>query len=217
MSVRVKICGLTRIEDAEAALKFGADALGFVMDPTSPRYVGARAKDLLGAVGPYAYCVAVFNVFATLDAPGINAVQMSDFEGTGSLLASVGLSRLPPIIKTLRVREGDEPGLSAKLLEDWLRHHHVEPRGVLLDAYHPTQGGGSGRRIDLDFAAEFVKACPRRVILAGGLTPENVAEAIQRVQPYAVDVSGGVETAPGIKDRIKLRDFIQGAKSSGLA
>lgn len=213
MSARVKICGLTRIEDAEAALELGADALGFVFDPTSPRYVGARGAELLAALGPYAYCVAVFSVFTSLDAEHVNAVQMSDFEGTGSLLASVGLSRLPPIIKTLRVREGDEPGLSAKLLEDWLRHHHIEPRGVLLDAYHPTLGGGAGMRVDLDFAAAFVEACPRRVVLAGGLTPENVGEAIRRVQPYAVDVSSGVESAPGIKDRAKLRDFIQAAKS----
>ncbi|HVT12906.1 MAG TPA: phosphoribosylanthranilate isomerase [Fimbriimonadaceae bacterium] len=212
MSTKVKICGLTRAEDVEKAIDLGADALGFVFEPNSPRYIGSRANDLIGAVEPYVLCVGVYGQFHSADCPHLNAVQFTELGGTASIFSSVGMGRTPPVIKALRISGRDEPGLALKLAEDWLRQFRIEPRGLLLDAYDEAKHGGTGKRVDWDFAAEFVRLSSRPVILAGGLTPENVAEAVAKVRPYAVDVSGGVEASPGVKDHAKMRDFIQAAR-----
>lgn len=210
--VRVKICGLTRIQDAEHAIEMGADALGFVFEPASPRYVGGHASELIDRVEPYVMCVGVFGQFHSVDVANLNCVQFSDLGGTTSLTASIGISSMPPVIRTLRVRAGEEPKLVLKLLDDWLTHFRINPRGILLDAYDERLQGGTGKSIDWDLAAEIVRHSSRPVILAGGLTPDNVAAAIEAVRPYAVDVSSGVESSPGIKDPAKVRDFIQAAK-----
>ncbi|HWA83769.1 MAG TPA: phosphoribosylanthranilate isomerase [Fimbriimonadaceae bacterium] len=210
---RVKICGLTQTEDVEKAIELGADALGFVFEPNSPRYIGSRANDLIAAVEPYAICVGVYGQFHSVDRPHLNAVQFTELGGTASIFSSVGFGRMPPAIKALRVTGREEPGLALKMAEDWLRQFRIEPRGLLLDAFDPEKHGGTGKRVDWEFAAEFVRLSARPVILAGGLTPENVAEAVEKVRPYAVDVSSGVEASPGVKDHAKMRDFIQAARN----
>ena len=190
--MRVKICGLTRVADVEAAIEAGADALGFVMEPTSPRYVGANQEimDCIRSLGPY---LTTFAVYGNLGAP-YPAVSMLQFvEGSTSF----------PHVRAIRMRE-----------KDVLAHEICENcRGLLLDAYDPHAYGGTGKVLDWFAAHEFVAGSPLPVILAGGLTPENVGSAIQAVKPYGVDVSSGVEATAGIKDAAKIRDFIQAAKS----
>jgi phosphoribosylanthranilate isomerase len=211
--VKVKICGLTRPEDVEKAVELGADALGFVCEPTSPRYVEPRVRELLALVPPYLMAVGVFGEFSSVDTSLFNCVQFSEFVSSTSIFASVGMNLLPPAIKAIRLRPGADAGLTLKMAQDWLDQHHVSVRGWLLDAYHETQHGGTGTQVDWRIAAEFVRASALPVILAGGLTPDNVATAIGEVGPYAVDVSSGIESSPGVKDHVKMRDFIQAAKS----
>lgn len=213
--VKVKICGLTRIEDAEGAIDNGADALGFVFEPTSPRYIGPRAPEIIDRIEPYVLCVGVFGQLHYADSVNLNAVQFAELSSTNSIFSSVGLSRTPAAIKTIRVSSAERPDLTLKLTEDWLRQFHIEPRGLLLDAFDPKAFGGTGKTIDWEFAAEFVRLSRRPVILAGGLTPENVGDAVRKVHPYAVDVSSGVEASPGVKDLSKVQDFIQAAKNAG--
>jgi phosphoribosylanthranilate isomerase len=182
-----KICGLTRPEDVEAALAAGADALGFVMEPTSPRFVGFGTT--LHHLAPEGIdAVAVFGAYrgeANLD--GFRWAQCITGE--------------PPIpaIRTLRLGEG------------WTMPPGDGP--ILIDAFDPDSFGGMGRRVDWEAAAEIVQATNRRVILAGGLTPENVAQAIAVVRPYGVDVSSGVEASPGVKDAGKVREFIAAVRA----
>lgn len=191
MVTRVKICGLTRIMDVEAAIEAGADAIGFVMEPTSPRYVGASQEimDCIRALGPY---VSTFAVYGNLAAP-YPAVSMLQFvEGETDL----------PHVRAIRMREGEV--LATETGDNC--------RALLLDAYDPHAYGGTGKVLDWLAARDFVISSPLPVILAGGLTPENVASAIAAVQPYGVDVSSGVESSPGIKDAVKIRDFLQAAR-----
>lgn len=211
---RVKICGLTRAEDVEKAIELGADALGFVFEPVSPRYVGGRADDLIAAIQPYVMCVGVFGQFHSVECANLNAVQFTELGGTASIFSSVGMGRTPPVIKAIRVSMREEPGLVLKMTDDWLRQFHIDPRGLLLDAFDEHKHGGTGKTVDWDFAAEFARLSRRPVILAGGLTPENVGEAIEKVRPYAVDVSSGVEASTGVKDHGKLRDFMQAARGA---
>lgn len=212
--VRVKICGLTRAEDVEKAVELGADALGFVCEPTSPRYIEPKVAPLLEAAGPYTMCVGVFGELHTVDPDLFNAVQFAEYSGSSSIFAGVGIRKNPPSIKAIRVRTDADPSLTLKMTQDWLRQNHVNARALLLDAHHEQQYGGTGLRVEWGFAAAFVQASPLPVVLAGGLTPDNVAEAIEAVRPYAVDVSSGVESSPGAKDHLKMRDFIQAARGA---
>lgn len=188
---RVKICGLTRFEDAQCALEAGADALGFVLEPTSPRCLPADSELLarLGEFGPYVTRVAVFGPPRGVDLSGFDAVQ--------SLGERVDGKRS---VRVLRVAPGSP-----------LEVDLGDCDAVLLDAFSPQQYGGTGERIDWGWAAEFVAASPKPVVLAGGLNPSNVADAIRTVRPYAVDVASGVEAAPGIKDHKLIRAFIREA------
>ncbi len=196
VTTRVKICGLTRQEDAEWALECGADALGFVFQPESKRYVvGTEGVDVPARLGPFALCVAVLGVVpANLKlGAGFSAAQG---EGAGSASA-------PHRIEAIRLGGG--------------RPVERVPTGataLLLDAYDPNAYGGTGKTVDWSLAAELVASSPLPVILAGGLTPDNVAEAIRIVRPYAVDVCSGVEASYGVKDKSKVRDFIQSAKTA---
>lgn len=189
---RVKICGLTRVQDVEAALNHGADAIGFVMEPTSPRYVGANMEimDCIRSLGPY---ISTFAVYGHIAAP-YPAVSMLQFVDGDTEL---------PHVRTIRMRD-----------DQIVAHEHCDHcRAFLLDAFDPKAYGGTGKTLDWIAARSFVLSSPLPVILAGGLTPENVHSAISTVQPYGVDVSSGVELSPGIKDPIKVRDFIQAAHS----
>lgn len=209
--VKVKICGITNVDDALAAVEAGADFLGFNFYPPSPRHVSmARAGEIIASVrrsGDARDCqhrlrtVGVF-VDESLDCV-LKAMQECDLDyaqlhggETPEYVASLG----PRAIKAVRVRvEADVEQLAS-----------YEAAAYLLDAYHPTRLGGTGRTWDWTLAIAAKQYGP--VIVAGGLTPDNVAEVVRRVEPYGVDISSGVESSPGRKDIVKVRRFMVAAK-----
>lgn len=204
MVVRVKICGLTQLEDALFAAQAGADALGFVFYENSPRHVGtAQAAFICRALPPFVTRVGLF-----VDAPAefvqkvlhIVPLDLLQFHGdeTPTYCAQFG----KPYMKAVRV-EADTDLL--KYAADF-----AAASGLLLDAYVPGVPGGTGEAFDWRLIpANF----PKPVVLSGGLKPENVADAIKLARPWAVDVSSGVESAKGIKDRPKIAQFITNAKA----
>ncbi len=197
---RIKICGLTQARDAELAAELGAHALGFVHEKTSPRYVGDDLPAWIGRIAPFVPKVAVFG---RVDRPALKSVFDLVQGAEWDVYPEAAAKRL----HTLRLRPGTK---AADLVQQT-----VDAAALVLDAHHETSYGGTGQRLDWDLAAEIVQRAVRPVILAGGLTPENVADAIRRVRPYAVDVSSGVEDGrPGLKDPQKLRDFIQAAREA---
>jgi len=203
--VRVKICGITRIDDALSAVAAGADALGFVFHSASPRAVTpAQAAAIIAALPPFVTTVGLFvdaseqRIRDTLAEVPLDCLQ---FHGDEPESACVIYGR--PWVKALRVQPGQD--VSA-LMAQW-----PLASGILLDAYHPTQHGGTGLQFDW---ALVPKQTSRAIILAGGLTPENVAQAIMQTRPYAVDVSGGVEAAKGVKDAVKIEAFLAGVRSA---
>lgn len=191
----VKICGLTNIDDALWAVERGADAVGFVFEPSSPRYVGLfdRASSIPSQIPEGVLTVAVFGVLPErVELPsGIRWIQASE-------------GAFPPGYRTIRALRGAASPIQLDPEADML----------LIDAYDAVRHGGTGKMADWEFAAEVVRSEARPVMLAGGLTPDNVAAAIRAVRPAFVDVSSGVEASPGVKDRSKVRDFIQAAKSA---
>lgn len=180
---RVKVCGLTRLEDALFAAEHGADALGFVLDPKSPRTLREpELPSLVKASGVDSNLVGVFSKFDQEDYhPGFDIYQ-----GEGA--APVEVSRWMPVF---RPKADDDLSMWLAATDQW--------SDVLLDPFHATLGGGTGAQLDFGKAAEFVKQFPGRVILAGGISARNVAEIVKIVQPYGVDASSGLETSPGIK------------------
>lgn len=205
MAVRVKICGLTRLEDIEAACASGADALGFVFYDKSPRHVSiARAAELVGALPPFVQAVGLFVdaapdfIAAVLDAVPLDLLQ---FHGDETPAECARSGR--PYLKAVRV---DAQTDLLKYAADF-----EGARGLLLDAFVPGVPGGTGERFDWRL---IPSGLPTPIVLSGGLTPGNVAEAVQQVRPWAVDVSSGVEAAKGIKDPRKMAQFIARAKAS---
>lgn len=195
----VKICGITRREDAEAAASFGADFVGFVLWPKSPRAITVdRVREIVTALPATVTPVGVFvdpsaqDVMAAAEA-GIRIAQIHS--DTPTFLRGVAL----PVVRAVHL-DGD--GIAPDLADDL----------VLLDAYDPVSKGGTGKTIDWDRAAQVARH--RRIILAGGLTPINVHEAVTRVRPYGVDVASGVESSPGIKDHALVQAFISAAKTA---
>lgn len=193
LACAVKICGLTRREDAELATELGASGLGFVFEPSSPRYVGEGwYPDWL--LGLAVDRVAVFGPFRPGVADLFDCFQATSWEG-----AEPDVPSRVRRIAAVRVRPGDSvPSILAQI---------GTANRLLLDAYDPGGYGGTGRRVDWSLAAEVVQASPVPVTLAGGLDPDNVAEAVEAVRPSMVDVSSGVESSPGIKDPARLRAF----------
>lgn len=202
MRVRIKICGITRQQDALDAVESGADALGFVFWPKSARHLATRdAAAIIARLPPFVTPVALFvdpdraEVEQAL-AAGCTLLQFHGDEPP-AFCASFGAAW----IKAVRVApETDLPAIARR---------YEGARGLLLDACVDGQPGGTGQRFDWSLASGDI-GLP--VILAGGLNPENVGEAIRTVRPWAVDVSGGVESAKGIKDASKIRAFIEGVK-----
>ena len=194
---RIKICGITREEDARAAIEFGADAVGFVLEPSSPRYVGddPDALAFVGKLPPFVTKVAVYGHTHTQHEQQHCCFDAMQFV-TNPCATGGGLSHF----KVLRV---SGPEVFDEALE-W----QDRAQAFLLDSSHPSQFGGLGLPVDWELAAEFRERSPLPVILAGGLNQDNVAEAIERVRPYAVDVSSGVEASPGVKDHAKLEAFV---------
>lgn len=195
---RVKICGITRKEDAFTAIEAGADALGFVFEPTSPRFLGdsERARELIQSIPPFITRVAVFGVLPTeLPAPALLCDALQFVSGT------------PPVTGQWLIKVIRSEKEASAYTEDALSAH-----ALLVDALSETCLGGTGELADWDFARELVRVVRLPVILAGGLTPENVREAIRCVRPYAVDVSSGVEREPGVKDKKKIIDFLSAVR-----
>ncbi len=201
---RVKICGITNLEDARHASTCGADALGFVFDPGSPRFINPDlARRIIADLPPLMTSVGLFvnetpaRIREMVDFCGLNTVQLHGDEEPDQC-------NYPPcrVIKALRLRQQMDSGLFAA----------YQVSALLLDAYIPDQFGGTGQRCDWQQAAAI--AAQRRIILAGGLNPENVAEAVRQVHPYGVDVSSGVEKQPGLKDPEKVARFIRMAKEA---
>ena len=198
--VRSKICGITRIEDALIAAEAGADAIGLVFYAKSPRAVSIQqARDIVAALPAFVTTVGLF----------VNASR----EELSDVLAGVALDLLQfhgdetpaececyqrPYIKALRVKPGDDIAQLAA--------PYAKARGILLDTYVPGIPGGTGAAFDWSLVPRDL---PQPVILAGGLSADNVQAAIEQVRPYAVDVSGGVEADKGIKDAAKIRAFMQ--------
>ena len=206
----VKICGITRREDAEAAVSAGANALGFIFWPGSPRYIDPfRARAIALALLPFVTAVGVFvdqpaeyvNGVASLAQLG--AVQLHGEEPPGYART---MNR--PVIKAVALHDNERAALDS--FEMW-----PERILVLLDVHDPVRRGGTGRTIDWTAAAGLARR--RRVVLAGGLTAENVGEAIARVRPFGIDVSSGVEKAPGIKDHGRLKALFEAVHDSGIA
>ncbi len=204
MRTRVKICGITRPEDGLAAAAAGADAIGLVFYSPSPRHVTIeQARAVTAALPPFVTTVALLvNAAADEVRAVIEAVRpdLLQFHGDESpdYCAAFGL----PYIKALRMRAEADVREAAR--------RHIGARGLLLDSYQPGVPGGTGAAFDWQRVPHDIDL---PLILAGGLTPENVVEAIRSVRPYAVDVSGGVEQSKGIKDAAKVAAFIRGANS----
>ncbi|MDP2167148.1 MAG: phosphoribosylanthranilate isomerase [Thermodesulfovibrionales bacterium] len=202
--VKVKICGITNIEDALAAAGLGADALGFVFYKGSPRYIAPdEAKKIISRLPPFISAVGVFvdektdDVLMMAGHAGIDIVQFHGHEPPEACIID------RRVIKAVRVKELSD-------LEPLKRYGGVS--AFLLDTYAPDALGGTGRIFNWDIALEA--KLMGRVILAGGLTPENVQQAVRWVHPYAVDVSSGVEKEKGKKDHINMGLFIARAKSA---
>jgi phosphoribosylanthranilate isomerase len=200
---RVKICGITRVEDARAAAAAGADAIGMVFYEHSPRHVTMNsAVDIAAAVGPFVTTVALFvNPDSALVEEVIRRVRphVLQFHGdeAGDFCAGFG----QPWIKAIRMKpDGDPVAEMAKF---------PGASGFLFDAWSPDAYGGTGKTFDWRSVAGLSGF---HLILAGGLTPDNVGEAVRQLHPYAVDVSGGVETAPGIKDARRMAGFVSAVR-----
>lgn len=203
---RVKICGITSAEDAAAAVEAGADALGIVLAPGTPRCVAPdAAAGILEAVPPLVTTVGVFvdhpleDVLRIVSLLGLHAVQLHGRE------PAEYSRRLPvPVIRAVRVRDAE----SLRPLETY------PARAFLLDAYVKGIPGGTGTPVALDLALQAKGRIP--VILSGGLRPDTVAQAVRLVRPYGVDVSSGVEASPGRKDHRKVREFIVNVRQADL-
>ena len=200
--VRVKICGITNLEDALIAVEAGADALGFVFFPGSPRFIAPeQAADIIRQLPPFVQMVGLFVneepaiVNSVADQSGLDLVQLHGEESPDYCCA---VRRR--IIKAFRVKDSSS-------LEEMTNYRVA---ACLLDAWSPEARGGTGTTFSWDIAAKA--AASQAIILAGGLTPDNVARAMAAVKPYAVDVSSGVESAPGKKDAALVRAFVIAAR-----
>lgn len=204
----IKICGITRAEDGAAALRAGADWLGFIRWPKSPRWrdavdaaetlksIRAAADRPFEAVGVYVNA-SIEEIEADADAIGLDRVQL---HGNESLELARALSR--PAIKVIRVRDAG----SLKLADEF------PGIDLLADTFDAALPGGTGRGYDYELLRELIAR--RRVLIAGGLTPETVGAVIAGLRPFGVDVSSGVESAPGVKDHARMISFIEAARAA---
>jgi phosphoribosylanthranilate isomerase len=205
MSTIVKICGITNVADALAATEAGADALGLMFYEPSPRNVSMQtAAEIVRSLPPFVIKVGVFVnapeevVLRAIGECGLNILQFHGEE-------SPEYCQLFPVmtVKAFRMKDAE----SLKSLADY------KTDAWLLDAYVADKPGGTGAKFNWELAIEAQKL-GRPIFLAGGLTPENVADAVRQVRPYAVDVSSGVEASPGRKDHEKVRAFVRAAKGA---
>jgi phosphoribosylanthranilate isomerase len=206
--VKVKICGITNWADARSAIESGADLLGFNFVKASPRYVTpARARRIVRRLPERVSAVGVFvnetesKMLAIARAVGLDQLQLHG-EESPAMVARLGRSM--GVIKALRVRKSFGAG-QVKSYKD--------ASAILLDGYDRRARGGTGKTFDWKIARRAGRRA--RIFLAGGLTPENVGEAIRAARPYAVDVTSGVEASPGKKDPAKIKSLMRAVKASG--
>lgn len=207
MRTRIKICGITRVEDAKAAVEAGCDAIGLVFYAPSPRFVSLeRAAEIAASIPPF---VSIVGLFVDAEPSYIQQVlqhvrlDLLQFHGDESAQACQQYG--VPYMKAIRVQSDTNLLQYAKQFE--------QAKALLLDAFIEGVPGGTGQQFDWNL---IPKALPIPVVLAGGLTPENVSAAIEQVNPYAVDVSGGVEIKKGIKDAAKIAAFMRGVSHASL-
>ncbi|MDI5892669.1 phosphoribosylanthranilate isomerase [Halomonas rhizosphaerae] len=201
LRTRIKFCGLTRPEDVDAAVAAGADALGFVLWPGSKRAIDEqRLAKLCARVPAFVTRVGLFvDPDPTLVSRCAEHLDLLQFHGGESPATCMAAGR--PWIKALRMRDGLDLHAAAEA--------YGGAQALLLDAYRPGVPGGTGETFDW---SRIPASLAKPVILAGGLTPDNVAEAIAAVAPFAVDVSGGIEAAPGVKDAARMAAFLQAVR-----
>lgn len=199
MRVRTKICGITRVEDALVAADAGVDAIGLVFYAKSPRTVSvAQAKKILAALPPF---VSTVGLFVNATRAEINAIlaelplDVLQFHGDETPAECEGFSR--PYFRALRMQPGVDIAQAAA--------QYIHAQAILLDAWVPGVHGGTGERFDWQ---HIPAGLAKPLILAGGLNADNAALAMQQVQPWALDVSGGVESSQGVKDADKMREFL---------
>lgn len=204
--MKIKICGITNVEDARLAVELGADALGFIFYPPSKRYVSvAKAADICNALPPFVSKIGVFvdeleyEIEKALQDCLLTGLQFHGDEPPGFCQKFPAKS-----IKAIRVK--DETSIATA------QEYDVD--AILLDTYSGAERGGTGRTFDWSLANRAKDVLSPPVILSGGLNAANVVDAIRQVRPYAVDVSSGVEREPGKKDPEKLRRFIELAKTT---
>jgi phosphoribosylanthranilate isomerase len=200
MRTRIKICGITRVEDALAAVRAGADAIGLVFDPQSPRYVAsARAAEIARAVSPFVTVVGLFvNTQPEQVREILGQVRIALLQFHGSETPEQCRVYDLPYIKAVRMQDGVDLSATAR--------RYGDAAGLLLDAFVPHVAGGSGQVFDW---TRVPRDLPKPVIVAGGLNAGNVADAVRTARPYAVDVSSGVESSKGIKDASKIDAFVR--------
>lgn len=205
VDVKVKICGITSPADAQAAVQAGADALGLMFFPASPRYISLEtAQDIVRSLPPYVLRTGVFadatpsEVFAAIQCCQLNLLQFHGAE-TPEFCLQFGVMSM----KAFRVKNGDSLASMSAYQTD----------AFLLDSHVAGKAGGTGETFNWDLALE-AKKFGKPIFLAGGLTPQNVAEAVRKVQPFGVDVSSGVEASPGKKDARKMEEFIAAVRGA---
>lgn len=205
MKTRIKICGITRVEDAACAVREGADALGLIFWPSSPRFIApADARAIVRAVGPFVATVGVFvnpaaqEVTNAIESSGVSTLQ---FHGEEEPEFCAAFGR--PFLKAFKVGQGGD------LIKSVQRYGSAT--GWLFDAFDPRLVGGTGEAFDWSLIPDKLS---RPLVLSGGLHAGNVGEAIRRVRPFAVDVSSGVEAGKGIKDAAKIAAFIEGVRNA---
>ncbi len=207
---KVKICGITNLEDATLALKLGADELGFNFYAGSARYISPDgAKEIVEKLPRGASTVGVFvnmsisGILEVSKTAGLAAIQLHGDEDR-DFVRAMRQQAERKIIKVIRVGSGVA----------FAHHPLLDAHAILLDSFSPTERGGTGCTFDWTVTKLIAGLCST-VYLAGGLTAENVAEAIRTVQPYAVDVASGVESSPGKKDGEKMKRFIEAVRNAG--
>ena len=205
-SIKVKICGITNTPDAQVAVSAGTDALGFIFYSKSPRYIDPKvAKHIISELPPFVLPIGVFvneEPKVVRDIMQECGLALAQLHGDETPAYCENLER--PVLRGIRLRDRG----SFLAMAEYKGRAGV--RGFVVDAFSESAFGGTGETTDWTLASEAAKAAP--ILLAGGLTPDNVQEAIQKVKPYGVDVSSGVEASPGKKDPAKVQAFIHAAK-----